>query len=206
MKKIVFKYTIRMARSSRPETHYAFAYTETLARKGLAEMLKVSQKNLWLSKKNLPYKIRKAIFDSENKEYSLTVDIKEKPSEEKSIEERQLQFFDLKASMLKSIKYKVKALARHDKEILLEYADFDKELLATYSSGYDKDELVDKFTYGFNAYQKAYDDIKNTIIKEEFQDEKFDNGFYILDTLDSLMYSITYTDVSLHQIKTRYET
>ena len=44
MKKIVFKYTIRMARSSRPETHYAFAYTETLARRGLAEMLKVAQK------------------------------------------------------------------------------------------------------------------------------------------------------------------
>ena len=62
MKKIVFKYTVKLDKTSKPETHYAFAYTEQLARKGLSRVLEVLEKNLWLSKKNLPFKVRKAIL------------------------------------------------------------------------------------------------------------------------------------------------
>jgi hypothetical protein len=204
MKKIVFKYTVKIDGEDRPQTHYAFAYTESLARTGLANHLNVEEQKLWLSKKNLPYKVRKAIFDPNNEDYFLSVDIKEKPIEEKTIEERQNQFFDLRGSILKSVRYKIKALVRHDKEILLEYADFNKEYLEKYS-GYDKEELVDKFTYGFDAFHNAYKDVRGIIMKEKFENEKFEDGSYILDVLDSLMYSLSYTEEDYQKMKAHVE-
>lgn len=210
MKKIVFKYTVKITKNSEPETHYVFAYTEVFAREGLAEKLNINSIKLRLSKKNLPYKIRKAIFDETNKNYVLTIDIKKKPQIEKTIEERQSKLFDLKSSILKSVKYKVKALIKYDKEILLEYTEFDKNILEKYS-GYDENEIVDKFTYGYDSYYKAYTNLRNTIIKEGFQDKKFEDkvnypllhNFYILDILDSTMYSIDYSEEGYNKMKNK---
>jgi hypothetical protein len=210
MKKIVFKYTVKITKNSEPETHYAFAYTEIFAREGLASKLNINAIKLRLSKKNLPYKIRKAIFDEHNKNYTLTVDIKKKPQIEKTIEERQSKLFDLKSSILKSIKYKVKALLKHDKEILLEYTKFDKDILEKFS-GYEENEIVDKFTYGYDSYYKAYIDLRETIVREGFQDKKFEDkinypllyNFYILDILDSAMHSIDYTKEGYNKMKNK---
>lgn len=192
MKKIVLKYTVKVKNADKPETHYVQAYTEEYARNGLAEFLNVSAKSLWLSKKNLPFKIRKAIEDPKNKEYVLTLDIKTLPLVEKSIEERQVKFFDLRNGLLKSVMYKIKALGRQDKEILLEYSDFGDKYTNAFP-GYEKEDLVDSFTYGENAYTNAIADLHSIIQKEKFQDEKFEDGHYILDILQALSYSINFT-------------
>ena len=46
MKKIVFKYTVKLEGAEKPQTHYAFAYTEEFAREGLADHLSVSKDKL----------------------------------------------------------------------------------------------------------------------------------------------------------------
>jgi hypothetical protein len=191
MKKLVYKYTIKPNKKAPVKTHYVLAYDESLARTGLAEHLDVNVDMLRFNPKNLPFRIRQAIFDKNNTEYQLTLDVKKKPTMESTVEERKAAAFDLKASKLKSLKYQVQAFVRQDKELLLQYSGFNEAIVKQHG-GYKIDQLVDHFTYGVGADQKAYNDLKKTIVENNFQDEEVD-GVNLLDMLECTRYDVKFT-------------
>jgi len=195
LKKLIFKYTVKLPSKETVDTHYVAAYSEDLARENLANYLKITPSLLRLSPKNLPYIVRQAIEDPNNLEYFLTLDVRIKPTQETNTEELK-QHFNLKATLLTSIRYKVLALARQDPQLLVEYS----EKLPEEYTAYEKKDLIDHFTYGQQAFKKAYNDIRSIIIKEGFEDYKIsatNEGQYILDILDATYYSLSLTDYKI---------
>ena len=113
-KKIVFKYTVKLQDNQRPKTFYVKAYDESLAREALAEDLKIDPKKLRVNKRNLPYKVRQMLFDDSNKDYQIHMVVNKKPEDHKSFDEIQNNLFDVEASRIKSLKYRIQALLRQD--------------------------------------------------------------------------------------------
>jgi len=185
MKKIVFKYTVKVRGEKDVQTHFVRAYTKELGKEALAAFLEFPADKIRCSRKNPPYLVRKLIFEGKDPKYKLTLDVNKKPLTESTIKERQAKFFDLRSSILKATKYRINALYRHDKILLLEYSDFDNKLLKKYPE-YTKEELADNFSYGKDAFKNAYDSIRETIIKEKFENETFNDGTNILTVLDDV--------------------
>ena len=174
-KRLIYKYTVKIGKNS-PDTHYVLAPKEPIARKALAKHLDVPIKKLRFNKNNLPYHIREFIFDPNNEDYQLTLDIKVHPDADLgTIEERKTREFDQSVAVLKSLKYRIKALARHDKAILLEYANLNPGRIKKFA-GYEVSELADKFSYGYKAYETAYKHLKGQVKKHKLGNEKFNDN------------------------------
>ena len=160
--------------------------------------LNVNKDILRVSSKNLPYKVRAAIADVKNTEYFLTVDVNVEPL-------ASTPQVNLQLTTLATLKYNIMALVRQDKNFLLQYCEEPVEYilhkaviramykyspkLAIEVANPRKEVMMDHYTYGENAFKKAYDQLRETLIKEELLDLKLDNGQYARDVLDSLWYS-----------------
>jgi hypothetical protein len=171
--KIVFKYTIKMNGDEFPQTHYAYAYTEEIARKALTKHLGVHPKMLRLSKSNPPFLTRKKLMDENDRSLMFTVDCAEKPDKMSSVESRKEKYYDQKRSMRKSIKYKIGALLRQDKKLLLSYSYDLKHINRKKFPGYERHELCDFVSYGENAFSNAYKDLRHSIKKYELGDTMY---------------------------------
>lgn len=165
LKPIVFKYTFkRSPKQEYAETHYVRAYGEKIARSELAKKLNVDESLLRLSKKNLPHKIRKAILNKKDNNYVLTLDLNQIPDNAKTIEEIQSEMFDLKASMLRSVKYKVNALFTEDPELIQEYSRGDNDT---------------------QVRERAYKSIRKMIVDNDYVNEEHIQDVTLLDVIDS---------------------
>lgn len=164
-KAIVFKYTLkRTPKQEHVETHYVRAFDEDIARTALSDTLNVSPDLLRLGKKNLPYKIRQAIFDKKNKDYYLTLDVEKRPEESKTIEEIQSELFDFGSAQLNLLRYQIKALFSESIELIQEY-----------SKGDDDDKVRDRICKS----------IRQSIITNKYSNEIFENDITLLDAIDS---------------------
>jgi hypothetical protein len=138
---MIFRYTVKHEGDDHITHHYVEAYSEKIAREALAEHLDIPISKIGWNGKNVPFKVRKYIGDSNNKEYVLTISVDTKPS--KNDETTGSALFDLKKSLAKGIQYKIDHL----------FAD-DESFLRNYSSKKD-----------------AYDIIRKEIIKSDLANE-----------------------------------
>lgn len=182
--KIVFKYTIKMDGDKVPQTHYAYAYTEEIARKALSKHFGVNPKMLRLSKSNPPFLTRKILMDENDRSLNFTVNCNEVPDKMSSVESRKEKYYDQKRSMRKSIKYKIGALLRQDKKLLLSYAYDLKHINRKMFPGYERHELCDFVTYGEKAFNNAIRDLRNSIKKYDLGDTMYSPHLTFNEALD----------------------
>jgi len=128
MKYITYKYTAKLSKDSKPETFYVEALTETLARQGLAEMLNVNPEILRLSTNNLPFKVRQALRDKNNTEYTICLKVTKKPAVADSIE----TVFTGKNIQreVTTMKFKINDLLKGNEELLSKYTTRDEAYTA----------------------------------------------------------------------------
>ena len=72
--KLIFKFTLKINESSKPQTYFVESHTEESARNQLALYLNIPESIIRSSKRNVPYKVRSDIYNyNDNGKYSLLV-------------------------------------------------------------------------------------------------------------------------------------
>jgi hypothetical protein len=172
-KKIVFKYTVKLKDNERPKTFYVKAFTEQIARKALSEDLQVPSDKLRVNKNNLPYKVRQKLFDENNKEYQIYLEIDTKPEVQRKFQEIHNELFDTKSSQIKSLRYRIQALLKQDPA-------FIKDL-------HENSESI-------NNWQDVYELIGNEIKKHNAEDELYDDNLTFKESWESYLYPPKFTN------------
>jgi len=121
MKYITYKYTAKLSKDSKPETFYVEALNEQLAREGLATMLNVNPDILRVSTNNLPFKVRQALRDKNNTEYTICLKVTKKPTTVDTIEE---VFTNKNINrQISTIKFKINDLLKDNEEFLSKFTN-----------------------------------------------------------------------------------
>ncbi len=156
MKYIVFKYTAKINPNDKPKTFYVEALTEELAREGLAEMLNVNKDILRVNTNNLPFKVRQALRDKNNTEYTICLKVTKKPT---TIDTNIDNVFTGKNvnRLISTIKFKINDILHNTEEFLSK----------------------------FNNRNEAYDYVRKEILSNEIlMSYEVLEGVTLLDQLD----------------------
>jgi hypothetical protein len=140
MKYITYKYTAKLSKDSKPETFYVEALNETLARQGLAEMLNVNPEILRLSTNNLPFKVRQALRDKNNTEYTICLKVNKRPA---TTEVDTLDVFTGKniERQVTTMKFKINDLLKGNEELLSKYNTREEAYIAIRKEITNNEEL-----------------------------------------------------------------
>lgn len=182
MKQFIFKYTLKEKGHTKDNTvFYVSHYKEAMAKKALVDKLDCKKDNLVLSKRNVPFKVRKKLSDPNNKEFEVFLYAKEKPKEQ-NFDKKKL--FDMKSQLLNTLKYKVIALISQDVNIIKEYSN------------------------GVNDYKvqdRIYESTRKSIIANGFEDKNLKPGLdlTLLEFLDSYKYDAFSMDSALTTYKNK---
>lgn len=159
-----YKFTHKKGGDEFAKTYYGGTKRNSeVLRKLIAEKINVSPEALWLSTRNIPYKIRKKLVDGDDSEFILTVLDEVEPKEVRPLKERQIESYGVSQSELKSINFKIKNLF------------------------YPTQEFSDAFPK-YQDWTKLYHDIRNQVLRsEQLKDKEYVNGFTYLEFVDSFI-------------------